>query len=341
MVEVFMKKKKKSKPRTLGYLEEFNLMKKAFKYYSKEMEETTNSFIKKNPNAFNTNFYLFQNMPNKSKLIDTIFELGYFYDKNFVGNKEFMHIPSIKKIADNVSHYPVILATEKNGFSEEIIGATTIKLENNSSILDNPYFPTKNENVLTITGVLAKQNITDTFGNRLRGVGKELFKSSIKGAYKLNKEEKVRIICEIDCRNINSLNAICKAVLDLKQELDINLFLTGYYEIINKEGNLIEAPTFMFEVDLNGDKELDNSQKLFSYENCSYLDLYTDLINVIQENTDEIKEQSSKVDENIVCYHEIKPINALNITLDVADTANGNERVPTLEKAMQVELVQA
>jgi hypothetical protein len=336
-----MKKAKKVRPRMEGYSKDINIIRKTFKYYSEEMKETKSNFIKKNPKAFNTNFYLFQNMPNKAKLIDSIFELGYFYDTNFIGNKDFMHIPSIKQIANNVFHYPIILATKKNGLGEEIIGATTIKFENNSSILDNPYFPTKNENVLTITGILAKQNITDTFGNKLKGVGKELYKSAIKGAYNLNKEENVRIICEIDCRNENSMKSLCKAVLDLKQNIDINLFLAGYYEIINKDGNLTEAPTFIFEVDLNGNKELDNSERLFSYEHCSYSDLFVDLISVIQENTNEVKTQISKEKENIVCYHEIKPINALNITLNVANSAIGNERVPVLEKAMQVELVQA
>lgn len=336
-----MKKKRKAKPRAQGYIQDIGLKRKVFKYYSKEMEETERKFILKNPNAFNTNFCLFQSMPNKAKWLETIFKLGYFYDNNFIGNKDFMHIPSIKQIASNASQYPIILATQKNGLEEEIIGATTIKMESHKSVLDNPYFPTKNETVFTITGVLAKQNSTDTFGNRLRGVGKELFKSAIQGAYEINKTASIRLITEIDCRNTNSLSAVCRAVSELKQIMNINIFLAGYYEIINKDGNLTEAPTFVFEIDLNGDKDLDDLPKTFSYTHCSYLDLFSDLTSVIQENTNEVKEQVSSVEKNIVCYHEVKPINALNINLEVGSTADGNNRIPVLEKSMHLELVEA
>ena len=57
-----MKKKKKSKPRTQVFAKLNTTKVKAFKYYNKEMEETSKKFKEKNKNAFNINFYLFQNM---------------------------------------------------------------------------------------------------------------------------------------------------------------------------------------------------------------------------------------------------------------------------------------
>ena len=65
-------------------------------------------------------------------------------------------------------------------------------------------------------------NAVDKNGNKIRGLGRELFKSAIKGAYELNKDKKVRLICEVDCRNTNSLYSVCKAVKELQEE-NINL----------------------------------------------------------------------------------------------------------------------
>lgn len=326
-----MNKKKKARPRTQVNSNLINSKIRAFKYYNKEMEDTTKSFRIKNENASNINFYLFQSIREKRNLIDKIFQLAYFYDRNFTGNKDFMHIPNIKQIMQNIYQYPVILATQKNGLDEEVVGATTVKFERNKSILKNPYFPTKNETVLSITGVLAKQNTLDNYGNRVRGIGRELFKSAIRGAYEINNQETIRLISEIDCRNTNSLRAICTAVSELQSEgFNINLNLPGYYEIINMEGNLTEAPTFIVEVDLNGNKEAKNEETIFSYVGCEGKELFSNLSNVLEKNTLEQKQYTTKVNENIVCYHEISPINAQKISLEVGNTALGNERIPVL-----------
>ena len=68
-----------------------------------------------------------------------------------------MHIPDIRNVADNFVNHPTMMATKKtNDGSEEIIGIATMKFENNNSMNSNPVFPTKNENILFITGVLTK-----------------------------------------------------------------------------------------------------------------------------------------------------------------------------------------
>ncbi len=314
-----MSKKEKAKPRKQKSLDET-----VFKKYLKEMEE-----IKENSNI---KFSLFQALP-KSKILDSVLNLAYFYDQNFIGNKNFMHIPDVSQICQNLVKYPIILACQKNEFGEEaIVGATTIKMERNKKITDNPFFPTKDENILSITGILAKQNVYDVFGNNVRGIGKQLFKSAIKGAYETNKERKVRLICEIDCRNVKSFSALCKTVKSLQEEgLDVGVNLVGYYEIMNKNGNLEEAPTFLFEIVLEKEKIERTGKNVFSYINLSSTDLFLNLAYTIRKNTTEKKNYINLVGKNLVVYHELKPIDALEMTIEPGTTADGNDRVPKIQ----------
>ena len=76
-----------------------------FKSYIKEMEDKTEEFIKKNPEHSDTKFYLFQTIQNKDLVRDMIFNLAYFYDANYIGNKDFIHIPNISNILDNILKY--------------------------------------------------------------------------------------------------------------------------------------------------------------------------------------------------------------------------------------------
>lgn len=330
-----MKKKKKARPR-LNIKQDGEVAKqKIFKYYIKEMEEKTEKV--NNQNSLDTDFHLFQTIRNKVSARDTIFNLTYFYDNNFTGNKDFMHIPNISNVLNNILHYPIMLVTQKDEHgNDEILGTTTIKFENNNSITDNPYFPTKGEDVLSITGVLTKMNAVDKNGNKIRGLGRELFKSAIKGAYELNKDKKIRLICEVDCRNTNSLYSVCKAVKELQEEnLNLQMFLAGYYEIKNKEKNLLEAPTFVLEIDLNGDKEINNNNLNFDYQNCKSTNLFSSLSNVISKNTNENKKFVNVVGDKKVTYHGIEPINALNIKLDIGTTADGNNREPVLSLQLE------
>lgn len=332
-----MKKKKKSKPRTMNSSDVEVAKQKIFSYYIKEMEERTEKFTLNNPDAKGTKFYLFQTIRSKDEVRDMIFKLAYFYDRNFVGNKDFMHIPNISNILENILRYPILLASKKdeNGH-EDILGVTTVKMEKNLNLSDNPCFPTVNENVLSITGILAKMNNQDENQVRVRGVGKELFKSAIKAAVEINRIEPVRLIFEVDCRNTNSLNAACRALKDLQNEgLNINMFISGYYEIKNKDKSLVEAPTFILEIDLSGAKTLSKSEVKFTYQDCKKETLFKDLSDVIKSSTNEIKSFIHPKDDKTVMYHQIKPVNALAVNLDVGSSAEGNLRVPEL-KALQL-----
>ena len=325
-----MKKKKKARPRFNNQNDGEVAKQKIFKHYIKEMEEKTEKV--RNQISLDTNFHLFQTIRGKEEVRDSIFNLTYFYDTNFTGNKDFMHIPNISNVLDNILHYPIMLVSRKDEYGkDEILGTTTVKIENNKSITDNPYFPTKGEDVLSITGVLTKANVLDKDGNRIKGLGKELFKSAIKGAYSINKEKHVRMICEVDCRNTNSLYSVCKAVKELQEEnLNLQMFLAGYYEIKNKDKSLAEAPTFILEIDLNGDKKVNNDIYNFDYQNCESTNLFSSLSNVVAFTTKENKKFVNNVGNKKVIYHSIEPINALNMKLDVGTTADGNNREPVL-----------
>ena len=329
-----MKKKKKARPRSNE--QDMDVVKqKIFKYYVKEMEDKTLKVNKEN--ALDTNFHLFQTIRGKEEARDTIFNLTYFYDNNFTGNKDFMHIPNISNVLDNVQRYPIMLVSKKDEYGkDEILGTTTVKFENNKSLSDNPYFPTKGEDILSITGVLTKMNALDKNGNKIKGLGRELFKSAIKGAYNANKDNTVRLICEVDCRNTNSLYSVCKAVKELQEEgNNIQIFLNGYYEIKNKEKNLIEAPTFILEIDLNGDKEVNNDNLILDYQNIDSTNLFTNLSKVICANTKENKKIVTYKNDAKIVFHSVAPINAQNITLNVGTTADGNNREPVLSLQLE------
>lgn len=281
------------------------------------------------------------NLLNKSIL------LSYFYDQNFVGNKDFMHIPSITQIMQNIIKYPILLAKKKNIFgNEEIIGITTIKNENNHLLTDNPFFPTENENVLSITGILTKSNIFDIYGERIKGIGKQLFKTAIRGAYEINKNEPVRLMCEIDCRNINSMKSLQKAVKELQEEhVNINANLVGYYEIIKNNQELTEAPTFIFEIYFNKNKNVKNKTTIFSYEsyeNSNTTNLFYYLSDTIKNKTFKKQIYINSSNEKLVKYYKIEAINLLKMDVKPGITALGNDRIPitaNLEMNMQKEIL--
>lgn len=338
-----MKKKEKVKPRkqNLG----LNIKERIFNYYIKETEEDTknyNKFLCEQNNLDKIDFHLFQTIQSKEKMRDKLFELAYFYDVNFVGNKDFIHIPNISNIVDNTIHYPIILATKKDTLGNEyIIGATTIKMENNNSISSNPYFPTKNENVLSITGILCNMDATFSNGNKITGIGRQLYKTSIKGACEINKNENIRLVCEIDCRNRNSLYSISNAVRELNNEgMKVQLEVVGYYEVFDKTNKSLAAPTFVLEVDLSGSKDINHEEKYFNFNGYKKYnnELNEGLSEIIKDNTKEYRRFINTKEDNIVVYHRIKAIDALKLTIKSDNTIAGNDRVPIM-KSLNVEYV--
>lgn len=324
-----MEKKDEAKPRTSTITKEKNFREIMFKYFYKETKRKEKEYNKIHNS--NIKFGLIQNIDSNDNIINKILKLSYFYDRNFTGNKDFMHIPSLSQVAENIFHYPVVVAYRKleNGYND-ILGVTTIKFEKNNRLKDNPFFPTRNEIVLSITGVLAKSAQSNDGTTHVRGIGKELYKSAIRAAFNLNKEKKIRLIAEIDCRNQKSMSAITNAVKDLQDEgYEICSYITGFYEIYNKSNILKEAPTFLLEINLNSNKYQDSSAN-FSYTHCRKEKLNADLAKVIKGIVKEQKISLNKTGKNLVIYHYITPINTQNILMEIGTSADGNNRVPHL-----------
>lgn len=309
-----------------------------FNYYKKEMEVQNKKFTEENTNLCNINFKLLQTLKNEEKIDSAVLNIANFYNENYVGNKDFIHIPRLKDVIENATKYPVILAAKGNEFDDEnLLGVTTVKMENNKNITDNPYFPTKEENVLSITGILTKFNtLTNNGQNRIKGIGKALFKTVIRGAYYINKKEKIRLICEIDCRNKNSLKSISNAVRELQLEnISVQIVIDGYYEIIGRQKRLKEAPTFVLEIVLNGNRKFDSNIIKFSYLNCEGNDLLQNIAKVIKNNSQELKRYIN-IKKDVIIYHKIRPINALNVEIEVGKSANGNNRIPLMEENINI-----
>jgi len=184
-------------------------------------------------------------------------------------------------------------------------------------------------------------NATFSDGNKIRGIGKQLFKTAIKGAYQINKNENIRLICEIDCRNKNSLYSISNAVRELNNEgTKTQLEIVGYYEELDKKGKSTAAPTFVLEVDLCGDKDINHQEKFFKFNDYrKYNDeLNEGLLEAIKNNTKEYRRFINTKEDKIIVYHRIKAIDALNVTVNSDNTIKGNERVPVLQ-SLSVEYV--
>lgn len=335
-----MKKKKKVKPRIQNNTKEESIKQMLIEFYQQEMDELTEEFSHIEE-AEGTRFYLFQSIHDINKIKNMIFDLTNFYDLNFTGNEDFMHIPNISTIINNVQKYPILMASRKNELGiEEILGVATVKYEYNRCIEDNPYFPTKNEVVLSVTGILTKQ--PDQYEDKLKrvkGIGKALYKASINAAYKINKYNKVRMIFEVDCRNTYSVRAAENAVESINQNgHNLKLYVSGYYEIKDyNRPTFCEAPTLICEVDLNEDEMFCDKFIKFNYMNCKKDSLLIDIDNVILKNTKELNRFENIIKGKQVVYHSIVPILTNNLELDIGTTADGNNRVPTIQALDLVE----
>lgn len=185
-----------------------------------------------------------------AKQWDSVYNIADFYNKNWLGNVDFMHIPDFYQTLENCMKYPIIIAREKG--KDELLGISAIKYDENAEGQVDPYFPEKDAKYFSITGILTKRN------NPHRGIGKKIYEIALRGAHNYEKYYPgTRIMCVIDCRNNNSLRALASAVGNINansivgegKELPANIL--GYYELRDKDKNaLLEAPTLVMEVGL-------------------------------------------------------------------------------------------
>lgn len=134
-----------------------------------------------------------------------MYKIADFYNSNWLGNKDFMHIPNCEQVLENCKRYPIIIAREEG--KKEILGISAIKYDENDENTMDPYFPEEDAKYFSITGILVKKETSH------RGMGKKIYEIALRGAHEYNKTYPgTRIMCVIDCRNNHSLRALATAV---------------------------------------------------------------------------------------------------------------------------------
>ena len=199
-----------------------------------------------NKNENELEYVVLQGLPDDDVYIldpFIMYKIADFYNYNWLGNVDFMHIPNFSQVEYNCKCYPMIIAREKD--SKEIIGISTLKYDENNDDVIDPYYPISYEKYFSITGILTKKN------NPYRGIGKKIYEIALKSHYYFNKiYNDTSIMCVIDCRNNNSLNALDSAARSLNDDVDENIVakISGYYILTNHEREMLEAPTMVLKV---------------------------------------------------------------------------------------------
>ena len=275
---------------------------------------------------------------------DNVYNIADFYNNNWLGNVDFMHIPNFEQTLSNCRRYPIIIARKKG--TDEILGISTIKYDENIGENQDPYFPEDDAKYFSITGILTRKN------NTHRGIGKKIYEIAIRGAHNYEKYYPgTRIMCVIDCRNRQSLRALSAAVTNIKngsfvgEENELPANIVGFYELRDKEFNkLQEAPTLVMEVGLNpiSKQENDVDVRNISYGKKEGEELFVSLLSELREHLEKYKIGTPTVTEDKECgmvyyYHleDGKSCQLEGININSNGTELGNDRVPRTEAEMK------
>lgn len=249
-----------------------------------------------------------------------ILKLANFYNNNWVGNRDFMHIPNIDQLMEDIHKYPIIVATDEHN---NILGATIIRLEKNDDFHLDPYIPYQNTNILTVNAILTNKN------NLYKGIGKNLYKIALfSAAYYKQLCSNLKMFCVVDCRNYNSLYAATCAAKGTNYKVNID----GFYEVIDfQTGQLLESPTLVVEFDLNQTQSMElASNILLKYDNTNFNEHKKVLMqNLIQEP---YIEYVQNIDSTVgfVNYYELsKKIHASDVLIVPGNSCLNNDRVPS------------
>ena len=271
---------------------------------------------------------------------NSVHRIADFYNYNWQGNIDFMHIPDFRQVLDNCLNYPIIIAREEG--KDDILAISTIKYDENLEGQIDPYFPEENAKYFSITGILAKRETEH------RGMGKKIYEIAIRGVHGYHKEyPDTRIMCVIDCRNKNSLRALSSAVEKINEkgiygenkELPANI--VGYYELQNLENeSLSEAPTLVLEVGLNErERMVKEEEKVISYQQEDGEELFQSLKNELREKFMKYGIENPIVNQDgdlgIVYYYSLDREYGLQGTEIISNgTEKGNDRIPVYDEYM-------
>ena len=262
----------------------------------------------------------------RQELANTINQISEFYDLEYTGNADYIHIPNFNTVFENYLRYPILVAYQIKNGQINILGITTIKNYYNIDNI-NPYYPIKNSYYYEITGLIAKKN------SPIKGIGKhlnEVATIAIREHQKLF--PKTELVYVADCRNYRSVNA-AKYGSSYVRELDnssTHVRLIGYYTVIDANNNLLEAPTFVLKFGTT--KDIPTKQDItFNYQISD--NMFQDMEIEIRTKLTKygIKEPIRTIDEGtgIVNFYELedKSINIDDIKIITNQTDLGNDRV--------------
>lgn len=317
------------------------MQKEQFLRVLKEMDDICKSvneeIISKNPQS-KLRFEVLQ-FSNISRRWNSVHRIANFYNQNWMGNADFMHIPNFKQVLENCLKYPIIIAREEG--KDDILAISTIKYDKNKKNHIDPYFPKENANYFSITGVLVEREAP------YRGLGKKIYEIAIRGVHKYNKINKsTRIMCVIDCRNKHSMQALASAVENINKneiygenkELPVNI--VGYYELLDsKNQDLEEAPTIVIEVGLNEqEKAQREANTIIEYKKEDGKKLFDSLRDELREKLSKygINEAVIGQDEgSIVKYYPLdREFSLIGVNVIPNNTESGNDRKPFYDKFM-------
>lgn len=265
----------------------------------------------------------FQNLKSLMNIVD---QISNFYNQNWLGNADYIHIPDNETILENYMKYPIILAYQEIDGFIDILGVATVKYYQNSSQFVNPYYPIPNRNYFEVTGILVKQN------SGIKNIGKHIYEIILEALskYKVFLPD-FDVIFVADCRNYMSINGAKGGAKYLRDTIDakISANLVGYYTL-TRDNELVEAPTFVIKFYFEN-THLMTEPILFEFQNSEqlFLSLLKDIECHLQRKG--IKKGIHHFDgQDLITFYELekKDINIDDIIIKPNGTELGNDRVP-------------
>lgn len=274
-----------------------------------------------------------------SRKWNSVHKIADFYNQNWCGNVDFMHIPNFKQVLENCLNYPIIIAREEG--SSDILAISTIKYDENKDEHIDPYFPEKDAKYFSITGVLVER------GAPYKGMGKKIYEIAVRGVYEYNKEHPgTRIMCVIDCRNKHSMQALASAVENINNNeiygvnKELPVCIVGYYELKNSENNnLEEAPTIVIEVGINERDKKEKSQgTIIEYSKQEKKSLFDSLKDELREKLSVYginKPVQGTDGSSVVSYYPLdREFSLIGTNVISNGTERGNDRKPIYDEYM-------
>lgn len=266
-----------------------------------------------------------------------------FYNENFYGNADFMHIPNFMQSMESFLSYPIIIAREEG--KKQILGISILKYFESDNKID-PYFPFENVKYFSVTGILTN---VENKNMGFYGIGKKIYAILLKAVLEYKKiYNDIRFMCVIDCRNNNSIEALRCATNNLNSQFIIprvDSVIVGYYKVEDQITNdLIEAPTFVVEMKMDNIDIKSKEKIILKYDGCikEKSKSYLYMKRTIDKNFISDKKNSpiKNIDPGcgLVTYYPLLDSSLDNLIINSNGTELGNDRIPVTKAQFDINL---